>query len=135
MFECAHCEKSFDSEKRVQLHLRFIHPNEKTEFKKPAGKGAVAPNAPPSSCFSCFSFLSDSTTDRADNVTPGDDQHPSAHAAKRGKQKTKVEYEKSTGKGNALVDPENCLCRKDPCECRPCMCGRSTVCVCEGMDF
>lgn len=32
---------------RVQLHLRFIHPNEKTEFKKPAGKGAVAPNAPP----------------------------------------------------------------------------------------
>eukprot|EP00913_Durusdinium_trenchii_P016599 g15603.t1 len=88
----------FDSEKRVQLHLRFIHPNEKTD-----------------------------TTDRADNVTPGDDQHPSAHAAKRGKQKTKVEYEKSTGKGNALVDPENCLCRKDPCECRPCMCGRSTA--------
>mmetsp|Transcript_62790 Transcript_62790/g.137518 ORF Transcript_62790/g.137518 Transcript_62790/m.137518 type:complete len:126 (-) Transcript_62790:90-467(-) len=125
MFECAHCDKTFASEERGKLHLRFIHPDEKAEFKKkPTAQS-------PSTCCSCFPFLS---SERTAVSKTGSDEHPSVFA--REKTKVKVEYENSDAKGgNALVDAENCLCRKQPCECRPCMCGRSTVCVCEGMDF
>ncbi|CAJ1330027.1 unnamed protein product [Effrenium voratum] len=114
-FACKHCDKSFDSEQRAQLHRRFIHPDANEPVKQSS-----------SGCCSCFAFLT-----RPEPKPELDDQHPSARAGER--QKVKVEYEDSGPK--PLVDPESCMCNKQPCVCRPCLCGRSTICVCEDVDF
>mmetsp|Transcript_16772 Transcript_16772/g.39458 ORF Transcript_16772/g.39458 Transcript_16772/m.39458 type:complete len:139 (-) Transcript_16772:47-463(-) len=134
-FECSHCSKTFATEQRAHLHLRYIHQANSNDYKRLAA--AEETHEKPRSSFwlcSCFEGFGHRRSDAPAPAAEGSDEHPAARQG-QAQRKVKIEYESKEDDNRPLVDPENCLCKKQPCVCTPCMCGRSTVCVCNGTDF
>mmetsp|Transcript_11039 Transcript_11039/g.20793 ORF Transcript_11039/g.20793 Transcript_11039/m.20793 type:complete len:136 (+) Transcript_11039:57-464(+) len=130
-FECNHCAKTFATAERAHLHLRYIHRADSRDFRR-IGEPSQS-SWWGCSCFEGFTRPASTKPAKVAEIA-GSDEHPSALRGNSTLKKVKVEYE--TDNKGPLVDPANCMCKKDPCVCEPCLCGRSTVCVCNGgADF